>query len=241
MSRPNLDAEVQRCDGTDAVTQALLGELIQKPKLTEKLLAKPPFRFLHDIIMEVMRATGFATGLFTEAECDSAAITEKAQKTQFLDKIITLVGVQLNTLVGAKSGKIVAGLDAESTNNFLQLLAVAAKNFGTDCRPAVMGALEQLGLEGGLSSHQTNAKGPVDAIPQAATMPTKHEEKHAEEPPSRPSARQPQVVTAVLQRCVYHYVVGIRVFVYQGLCCEFMGKLNPPFRIENMLNFCCQL
>jgi len=54
---PNLDGEIERCDGLESTTQTLLGELITKPKLSDKLLAKPPFRFLFDIVMEVIKVT----------------------------------------------------------------------------------------------------------------------------------------------------------------------------------------
>lgn len=127
-SAVRLDGEIEKCDGSEAATQALLGSLIQRPKLTEKLLSKPPFRFLHDVIMEVIRATGFATGLYTPEECDSANVNEKEQKILFLEKIIKVVGLQLNTLVVANPLKIIAGKEPQDTNNFLQLLAVAARH-----------------------------------------------------------------------------------------------------------------
>lgn len=141
---PNLDAEIEKCDGLETTTQAMLGQIITRPKLTEKLLGKPPVRFLHDVVMEVMRTTGFATGLYNSAESDSANMTDKAQKINFLNKIIRLVGVQLNTLVQAKPELIVSGLDVQNTNNFLQLLAVAAKHV-PDSTNAVRTVLEQFG------------------------------------------------------------------------------------------------
>ena len=59
-------------------TQALLqsGEtpLVVKPRLKDELLRKPPFRFLHDVITEVQRNTGFAQGLFQGDELISTAI-----------------------------------------------------------------------------------------------------------------------------------------------------------------------
>lgn len=40
-----------------AITTRLIGALISKPKMVDKLLRKPPFRFIHDIITGVMAAT----------------------------------------------------------------------------------------------------------------------------------------------------------------------------------------
>lgn len=43
----DLDPEVIKA------TQASLGKYVKRPPLSEKLLKKPPFRFLHDIIISV--------------------------------------------------------------------------------------------------------------------------------------------------------------------------------------------
>jgi hypothetical protein len=56
--------------------------------------------------MEVIRVTGFGAGLYTDEESDSSQVNDKSQKINFLEKIIKLVGTQLNTLVEAKPAKI---------------------------------------------------------------------------------------------------------------------------------------
>lgn len=43
-------------------TQEALGKVIRRPPLTEKLLSKPPFRYLHDIITEVGAGPGSGLG-----------------------------------------------------------------------------------------------------------------------------------------------------------------------------------
>lgn len=73
--------------------QNSIGNLIQRPKMNEKFLSKPPFRFLHDTITAVTEATGFARGLFRDEELDSANITEKNQKIEYLDKIVNMIGI----------------------------------------------------------------------------------------------------------------------------------------------------
>lgn len=52
-------------------TQDVLGRIISKPPLTEKLLSRPPFRYLHDLFSEIISATGFGNGLYDEYESNS--------------------------------------------------------------------------------------------------------------------------------------------------------------------------
>ena len=75
---------------------------------------------------EVTRNTGFARGLFDDVESDSGKVKDKASKVAWLTKIIACVGLALGEHVRARPLKIVAGLEPEHTNAFLQQLARAA-------------------------------------------------------------------------------------------------------------------
>lgn len=61
--------------------------------MNDKLLSKPPFRFLHDTITAVTTTTGFGDGLYNDGELDSAAITDKDAKINYLEKMFNLVGI----------------------------------------------------------------------------------------------------------------------------------------------------
>ena len=48
-----------------------LTPLVDSPKLTPALLAKPPYRFIFDIVMTIQKKTGFGEGLFTDDDLES--------------------------------------------------------------------------------------------------------------------------------------------------------------------------
>jgi len=125
-------------------TAQMFEQLIQKPKMTEKLLLKPPFRYLHDIFTATMAATEFANGLYTEDELDPKNINDKDAKINFLAKMIALVEFVIGEKIDVKPTKIVAGLEADKTNLFLQCLFKAATS-GIDTTPIVR---KILGMEG---------------------------------------------------------------------------------------------
>ncbi|KAG4068340.1 hypothetical protein HA402_007860 [Bradysia odoriphaga] len=106
-------------------TQTTLGKYVKKPALTEKLLNKPPFRFLHDIITSVIQSSGYLDGLFEPNEMVSANIKDKDAKILFLQKVIDVVKISTKENVNAKPSKIVAGQEPERTNELLQLIGLA--------------------------------------------------------------------------------------------------------------------
>ncbi|CAK6963663.1 TRAF3-interacting protein 1 isoform X1 [Scomber scombrus] len=109
-------------------TQDTLGKVIKKPPLTEKLLSKPPFRYLHDIFSEVIRTTGFMKGLYGENEMKSDNVKDKDSKIIFLQKAIDVVMLVSGEPLAAKPARIVAGHEPEKTNELLQAMAKCCLN-----------------------------------------------------------------------------------------------------------------
>ena len=102
-------------------TQSSLGQFVKKPPLTEKLLNKPPFRFLHDVISAVITDTGSLEGLYDEKEMKSDNVKDKEAKVEYLTKLIDCLSFTTGENLSVKPGKIVSGQEAEKTNEMLQV------------------------------------------------------------------------------------------------------------------------
>eukprot|EP00058_Branchiostoma_floridae_P028213 XP_002613704.1 hypothetical protein BRAFLDRAFT_107109 [Branchiostoma floridae] len=109
-------------------TQDTLGKIVKKPPLTEKLLKKPPFRFLHDIFTELIRSSGYMKGLYGDSEMVSSNVKEKDSKIAFLQKAIDVTVMVTGEQCSVRPSKVVAGHEPEKTNELLQLMAKAIKS-----------------------------------------------------------------------------------------------------------------
>lgn len=88
--------------------QQQLQPFFRKPKLSTKLLSKPPFRFIHDIVSNMTAATGFAAGLYEGIELDGKAMKDKALKTQYVEKLLGYLEEQ-GEPVQVRPNKLLAG------------------------------------------------------------------------------------------------------------------------------------
>jgi len=122
-------------------------QLFSKPKMSEKLLTKPPFRYLHDIFTATCAATGYGQGLFSGEELEGKSITDKEAKINWLVKLISLTELVVGEELDVKPTKIVAGHEPEKTNAFLQAMFRAA-TAGIDTTPHVQQVLGIGGDEG---------------------------------------------------------------------------------------------
>ena len=157
--------------------------MFAKPKLKSRLLSKPPFRYVHDIILAIINATNFPA-YFTEEELDSNTFKEKKnRKIEFLNKLIVLVNSHGNP-VQVDARKIVAGLEPASTLHLLvefgrlARTGVDAKSLSELCTAGVGKDVEVV-EEDGVTKEEIKG-GSVFAVETSASEDFVEEEKHEE-------------------------------------------------------------
>ena len=111
----------------DVLQSTTTTPLVAKPRLTDALLKRPPFRFLHDIVSAVQRKTDFAVGVLTEEESDVQWLGERRErKVAYLEKLIGAVEAAEGRSLNIDPNKILAGVEPERTNLLLQTLGRVA-------------------------------------------------------------------------------------------------------------------
>lgn len=71
-------------------TADLYEGLIERPKMTEKLLAKPPFKYIFDIITETTKKTGFGNGTYLLIKDSTKEISSKQTSTaRRIERLLT--------------------------------------------------------------------------------------------------------------------------------------------------------
>ena len=110
-------------------TGELFKTIIEKPKMVEKFLKKPPPKYIYDMIMNTMKATGFPKGLFTDEEMDPKFFeADPRNKLEIFQKVIEISKIVTNENFEIKCTNILKGEEPDKTNYFLQMFFKAATN-----------------------------------------------------------------------------------------------------------------
>uniref|UniRef100_A0A0G4GZY8 TRAF3-interacting protein 1 N-terminal domain-containing protein n=1 Tax=Chromera velia CCMP2878 TaxID=1169474 RepID=A0A0G4GZY8_9ALVE len=155
-----------------------IGQLVSKPKMVDKYLKRPPFRFLHNTISEVLRVTKYALGLFTEQEMDCGNLKDEATKGIYLQKIVDCVSLELGKNVKVSTSKIVAGLEPANTSAFLVQLHKAA----TTSKDGGAATVQRVHAGENVLRNETETP---TALTAAATAPEKENRASMHRPPTR--------------------------------------------------------
>jgi len=144
-------------------TGEMFGKLIDKPKMHEKLLKKPPPKYIYDIVMNTMKKTGFPNGLFTDDEMNVKYFESDAKhKVEILQKVIDITKIVTGENFEIKCTDILKGANPEKTNYFLQLFYNAATN-GKDNSKFIEKYLEHKKKKtGGKDTGKEKASQPVE-------------------------------------------------------------------------------
>lgn len=151
------------------LTSDLFSNLIEKPKMSEKNLKKPPPRYIFEIIVNTMKVTGFPKGLYTDQELDVKFFEEdKKNRLDFLQKAIDITKIVNGETMDVKSKNmrklfimIVTGDEPDKTNKFLQMFHKAATS-GKDFPKYVKKYLDHLKKKEGEGGKEGNKDPPKE-------------------------------------------------------------------------------
>ncbi|KAG8348488.1 putative Microtubule binding protein MIP T3 [Trypanosoma vivax] len=105
--------------------QAFAPLQLSGPELTEKLLKRPPFRFIHDIITSINTRFAAYDHIFSPEQLDATKLDTKEKKAEYLTTLVGYVESLLGQKVDVNVKKILSGSEPERTNAFLQCVAFA--------------------------------------------------------------------------------------------------------------------
>lgn len=135
--------KVDEVTGSNDVTYELLShvmswqDLLKTDVIPAKLFARPPVRFLHDVVSAVMRNTGFACDAITTTQRDYAQLPTKSERAEYLSALLNYVQAWYrrqeqsdemvsSVTIAATTSNILAGKEPVDTVAFLGYLALAA-------------------------------------------------------------------------------------------------------------------
>ena len=182
-------------------------KLFSKPPMSEKLLSRPPFKYLFDVVLALIKSTQFADGLYTEAELDPNIYSSKEPKLRFLQKIIDCVQLVNGVQLDVRPGKVVAGQEPEKTNEWLQAMCQAAIS-KKDYKAAVKQVLAAEGTAAAHPAPEAKNEGkeehkekvvakPKEAPKEAPKEPPKEAPKEHKKDPAKETAKaQPKPAAA---------------------------------------------
>nr|CAJ2479025.1 unnamed protein product [Leishmania braziliensis] len=115
-----MSGEVDFWTATIAAYQPLQ---LPSPELSEKLLKRPPFRFIHDIVCSIDARFAAYDHVIPVALRNSAQVDTKEKKIEYLTILIQYINKLMKVEIDVNPKKIVSGHEPEKTNVFLQYLA----------------------------------------------------------------------------------------------------------------------
>lgn len=116
-------------------------DLLKTSVLPAKLFARPPVRFIHDVVSMIISNTGYCGDLFSQSEKDYTQLVSKTDRADYLTKILDFVQEHYKThheligasgpcvIIAATASNILAGKEAADTLKFLSYFAIAAMEY----------------------------------------------------------------------------------------------------------------